>query len=215
VPEERWDDLPGRLIVVSGPSGSGKSTLVRRVVARPEIRARLSVSATTRPIRPGEQEGRDYFFLSRPAFESARDRGEFLEWAQVYGNLYGTPAGPVHDALADGWCVVLEIDVQGALQVRKRVPSALLVFIDVPSLEVLEARLRARATDDEATIRRRLANARAELEQASLYDLRVINDDLDRAEQELATIVMQHGCRTPVPTFGPQATLHNRRERAD
>ena len=110
-----WDRLPGRLVVVSGPSGSGKSTLVRRVLARPEVAVRLSVSATTRAPRPGEEPGRDYFFLSREAFEEARDRGEFLERAEVHGNLYGTPAGPVRADLEAGRCVLLEIDVQGAL----------------------------------------------------------------------------------------------------
>src|SRR5437667_10677311 len=105
-----WAELPGRLIVVSGPSGSGKATLVRRAVEHPGVRALLSVSATTRAPRPGEREGVDYYFLAREAFEAARDRGDFLEWAEVHGHLYGTPAGPVEDALRQGRCVILEID---------------------------------------------------------------------------------------------------------
>ena len=189
-----WDDLPGRLVVVSGPSGSGKSTLVRRVLARPEVRARLSISATTRAPRPGEESGRDYFFLSREGFEDARARGEFLETAEVHGNLYGTPAGPVRADLEAGRCVLLEIDVQGGLIVRERVPSALLVFIHAPSLDELEGRLRSRATEDEATIARRLANARRELEQTTRYDKQVINANLDRAVEDFVTLLIHHGC---------------------
>src|SRR3954471_22956837 len=128
-----WATLPGRLVVVSGPSGSGKSTLVRRALGRPGVRARRSVSATTRAMRPGEEHGRDYVFLSREEFEAERGRGGFLESAEVHGNLYGTPAEPVRRALAAGECVLLEIDVQGAFLVRERVPEALLVFVAVPS----------------------------------------------------------------------------------
>jgi guanylate kinase len=200
--------LSGRLVVVSGPSGSGKSTLLRRVVARPELRVRLSVSATTRPARPGERHAEDYFFLTREAFEQARDRGEFLEWAEVHGNCYGTPAAPVREALEAGWCVILEIDVQGAMQVRQRVPAAFLVFIDVPSFEALETRLRARATDDEATIQRRLATARWEIEQAGHYDDRVLNGELDQAENDLVSVLVQHGCqRERLPCTNTPATL--------
>ncbi len=189
-----WDDLPGRLIVVSGPSGSGKSTLVRRVLARPEVWARLSISATTRAPRPGEEPGRDYLFLSREDFEGARARGEFLETAEVHGNLYGTPAGPLRADLEAGRCVLLEIDVQGALIVREKVPAALLIFIHAPSLGELEVRLRARATDDEATIARRLANARRELEQTTRYDEQVMNANLDQAVEDFVTLLIHHGC---------------------
>jgi len=189
-----WDDLTGRLVVVSGPSGSGKSTLVRRVLARPEVGARLSISATTRAPRPGEEPGRDYLFLSREAFEEARARGEFLETAEVHGNLYGTPAGPVRAELEAGRCVLLEIDVQGGLIVRERVPAALLIFIHVPSLAELEGRLRARATEDEATIARRLANARRELEQTTRYDHQVMNEDLDQAVDEFVILLIHNGC---------------------
>ncbi len=156
----------GRLVVISGPSGSGKSTLVQRLLAHPELRLTVSVSATTRKPRPGEVPGRDYFFLTPEQFE--RNRGELLEFASVHGHLYGTPAEPVRRLMAQGVCVALVIDVQGGFQVREKVPDALLVFIQVPSLEVLESRLRARGTDDEATIERRLAAARRELEMAPL-----------------------------------------------
>jgi guanylate kinase len=189
---EDWDRLPGRLIVVSGPSGSGKSTLVRRLLERPGLRVTVSVSATTRAPRPGEVPGRDYIFLTREEF--GRIRGGLLESAEVHGNLYGTPAEPVRRAMADGTCVFLVIDVQGAFQVRRKVPNAFLVFVQVPGPEVLESRLRARGTDDEATIQRRLVTARRELELAPQYNVQVINDDLDRAVVELASILVQNGC---------------------
>lgn len=186
-----WSEWPGRLFVISGPSGSGKSTLARRAVERPETHAFLSISATTRPQRPGERDGVDYVFLSREQFENARDQGRFLEWAEVHGNLYGTPCDPVEEHLQRGENVVLEIDVQGAAQVRQRVPAAVLIFINTPSLEVLEARLRGRGTDEEAVVQRRLANARRELEQLPLYSRMIVNDDLDRAVEELVAILTQ------------------------
>ncbi|WP_406696786.1 guanylate kinase [Singulisphaera sp. Ch08] len=189
-----WENLPGRLIVISGASGSGKSTLVRLAMQRPEARTRLSVSATTRAPRPGEEDGRDYFFLSRPAFEELRERGQFLEWAEVHGNFYGTPVGPVRELLALGECVILEIDVQGALLVKERVPSALLIFVNVPSFSILESRLRDRATDSEETILRRLANARWELEQVHRYDFPLMNSELDQAVNDLVALLVQHGC---------------------
>lgn len=195
-----WSKLPGRLVVVSGASGTGKSTLVKRTLERPEVRARLSISATTRPIRPGEADGKDYYFLSREEFQRRRDQDGFLEWAEVHGNLYGTPAPPVAESLREGQSVVLEIDVQGALQVRERVPSALLVFVHAPSMEVLEARLRARCTDDEATIRKRLANARGEIELAARYDHQIINDDLDTAVAALSAILNRETVPPGTPT---------------
>lgn len=189
-----WSGLPGRLVVISGPSGSGKSTLVRRVLDRPGLRLGVSISATTRPARPGERPGVDYAFVSRERFEADRERGEFLEWAEVHGHLYGTPAGPVRAALARGICVLLVIDVQGAFQVRGQVPEALLVFIRVPGLDALEARLRSRATDDEPTIQRRLANALGELALAHRYDVQLTNDDLDRAVDDLVALLTRQGC---------------------
>lgn len=187
-----WSEYPGRLFVVSGPSGSGKSTLVRRAVERPEARAFLSISATTRPRRPGERDGVDYAFLTREQFEAERDADRFLEWAEVHGNLYGTPCDPVEKHLRRGENVLLEIDVQGAALIRERVPAAVLIFVSAPSMEILESRLRGRATDDEAVIQRRLANARAELQQASMYSKTITNDNLDRAVEELvATLAHQ------------------------
>src|SRR5262249_16407892 len=188
-------DLPdrhGRLVVISGPSGSGKSTLVKRLLARPDLRLTVSVSATARPPRAGEVPGRDYVFLTPEEFE--RIRGDLLESAVVHDHHYGTPAGPVRRAIEQGLCVALVIDVQGGFQVRCKVPDALLVFIQIPSLEVLEARLRDRGTDTPETIEKRLGTARRELELSSLYDVQVVNDDLDRAVEQLAAILNQNGC---------------------
>jgi guanylate kinase len=182
----------GRLVVISGPSGSGKSTLVRRLLARPDLRLTVSISATTRAPRAGEVNGRDYYFLAPEEFEEVRE--ELLESAVVHGYHYGTPAGPVRRSTEQGSCVALVIDVQGGFQVRRKVPDALLVFIQIPSLEILEARLRARGTDSPETIERRLANARRELELAAQYDVQVVNDDLERAVEQLAAILTHNGC---------------------
>jgi guanylate kinase len=187
-----WATLPGRLVVISGPSGSGKSTLVRRLLARPDLRMRVSISVTTRSPRPGEVANRDYIFMTPEEFE--RKRGDLLESAQVHGHYYGTPALPARLAMAEGFCVILVIDVQGGFQVRQQVPNVLLVFVQPPSLEVLESRLRARGTDNDATIERRLTNARREIEAAAEYDVHVINDELEPAVERLATILKQNGC---------------------
>ncbi len=190
--EVDWARLPGRLIVLSGPSGSGKSTLVQRLLERPGLRLQVSISATTRPPRGGELSGRHYFFLSAQEFENIRD--QLLESAEVHGHSYGTPAEPVFRALEQGICVILVIDVQGGIQVREKVPSARLIFVRAPGLDVLEQRLRARGTDDEPTIQRRLANARRELELAKCYDVHLVNDDLERSVDELAAILVQNHC---------------------
>ncbi len=187
-----WASMPGRLIVISGPSGSGKSTLVRRLLTRGDLRLSVSVSATTRLPRSGEEPGRDYVFLSREQFGRIQD--ELLESAEVHGHLYGTPAEPVRLAMAAGLCVLLVIDVQGGFQVRQKIPTVLLVFVQPPSLEVLRHRLQVRGTDDEATIERRVAAASREIEMAAGYDVHVINDELDRAVDGLAGILEQHGC---------------------
>jgi len=193
--EDHWKDLPGRLVVISGPSGAGKSTVVSRLLARRDLRVTISVSATTRPPRPGEQDGRDYFFLTRDEF-ARKQSGLLLESALVHGYHYGTPAEPVRQAMCQGMCVLLVIDVQGGFQVKQKVPGAVLIFIEPPRLEILERRLRARGTDDEAAIERRLASARRELESAQRYDVRVVNDELDQAVEELASILIRNGCGT-------------------
>lgn len=174
-----------RLFVVSGPSGVGKGTLVSRVRAQRDGLG-LTVSATTRPPRKGEVEGRDYYYLTEEEFSRRVDAGEFLEWAHVHGHRYGTLVSEVDRLVGEGSSVILEIDVQGGLNVRKVYPSVVLVFIEPPSLEVLEQRLRGRGTEDESSISTRLANAAHEMELAGEYDVRIVNDDLDRAVLELA-----------------------------
>jgi guanylate kinase len=158
------------------------------------MRLRVSISATTREPRAGEVSGVSYNFVGRDAFETGRDHGGFLEWAEVHGHLYGTPLEPIHRAIEEGICILLVIDVQGAMQVRDKVPNALLIFVHAPDPSILEARLRARGTDDEATIQKRLTNARGEVAQANRYDHQIVNDDLDRAVDELAAILTENQC---------------------
>lgn len=174
-----------RLFVVSGPSGVGKGTLVSRLRERRDGLG-LTVSATTRPPRAGDVEGQTYHFLSEEEFTRRVEAGEFLEWAHVHGHRYGTLTSEVERLVGEGLSVILEIDVQGGLNVRKVFPSVVLVFIEPPSMEELEARLRGRGTEDELSIALRLANAAREMEYAGEYDVRIVNDDLDRAVDELA-----------------------------
>ncbi len=148
----------------------------------------LTVSATTRAPRPGEVEGVSYRFMSEESFEKGVAEGAFLEWAHVHGHCYGTLRSDVEHLIAGGTSVVLEIDPQGAFQVKKVLPEAVLIFIEPPSLEILEQRLRARGTEDEASIELRLKNAHHELELAKDYDARLVNDDLDEAVRKLAAI---------------------------
>ncbi|CAN5908926.1 guanylate kinase [soil metagenome] len=187
-------NVPGQLVVLSGPSGSGKSTLIRRLLDRPDVQLQLSLSATTRNPRPGEQDGLDYHFMDADAFRDARDRGEFLETAIYNGNFYGTPVAPVYDALQAGTNVLMEIEVQGALQIRERAPSALFLFIKAPTFAELERRLLGRGDESDPSIRRRLVHARHELAEAHWYDYRIINDNRDRAVDELASILKSYGC---------------------
>lgn len=177
-----------RILIVSGPSGAGKTTIVRALVERhPE--AYLSVSATTRPPREGEVDGVDYVFLSDDAFDRMEAAGEFLETADVHGNRYGTPVAGVEKALAEGRDVYLEIDVQGARSVKRTRPDALAVFVEPPTWEVLDARLRGRGTDAPEVVERRLANARREMAAAGEFDVRVVNDDLGIAVDEVDRIL--------------------------
>jgi guanylate kinase len=166
----------------------GKGTVVRRLLeGHPELHA--SVSVTTRPPRPGEREGVDYRFVSDEQFDGLVAGGELLEWAHVVGHRSGTPARPVEEALAAGRDVVLEIDVQGARQVRQRAPRAVLIFLAPPSLEELERRLRSRGTEDEARLALRLATSRAEMAQQSEFDHIVVNDRLDQATAQVEAII--------------------------
>lgn len=174
----------GDLFVISGPSGAGKGTVIARVLERVS-RTWLSVSATTRAPRPGERDGANYFFLTEEEFERGIAEDGFLEWARYADNFYGTPRASVEEHIVAGDQVILEIEVQGALQVKERMPEAKLVFIAPPSLEVLEQRLRGRGTEDEATIRKRMDAARVELSQEKEYDICFVNDRLDACIDEV------------------------------
>ena len=177
-----------RLTVITGPSGVGKGTLVSRLLARhPSIW--LSVSATTRAPRPGEVDGRTYHFLSRQAFEAQVAAGGFLEWAEFAGNGYGTPRAPVEAQLAAGRPVLLEIELEGARQVRRSFPAGFQLFIKPPSFEELERRIRGRGTDSEAAIRRRLERAREELAAETEFDAVLVNADLAEACKQLERLM--------------------------
>jgi guanylate kinase len=178
----------GLLFVISAPSGTGKTTLVERLVQiLPNLR--MSRSYTSRSLRAGEREGVDYHFITRRAFEGMIAENAFVEWADVFGNLYGTAAADVEGMLADGQDVVLVIDVQGARQVRQRGTDHTAVFVMPPSFQVLERRLRGRSTEPEAALQRRLETARAEVSSYREYDYVVVNDDLESTVVRLQEII--------------------------
>jgi guanylate kinase len=184
----------GRLFIVSAPSGTGKTTLCERLVqVVPGIR--LSRSYTSRAARPGERDGVDYHFVTRPLFEAMIAEKAFLEWADVFGNLYGTSAADTEALLTAGEDVMLVIDVQGARQVRTRGIETVGVFVFPPSAQVLESRLRGRSKDSEAQIRTRLNVARSEVGEYSQYEYLVVNDDLDGAVNRLRAIVLAERAR--------------------
>ncbi len=172
------------MIVVSGPSGAGKSTLIRAALnAVPELA--YSVSATTRRPREGEVDGRDYVFLSRDKFERWIDEGRFLEWAEYSGNLYGTPEHKVEEFLTSGRSVILEIELQGARQVREDRPDAVMVFVRAPDLNETRRRLKGRATEDPEAMEARMTTAVSEVAARSEFDYEVVNDDRERAREEM------------------------------
>ena len=194
------DRARGRLFVISAPSGAGKTSLVRALLEG-NANTRFSTSFTTRKARPGEEDGRDYFFVSEQRFREMAEAGAFLEHATVYDHRYGTARAEVSRHTDSGFDVLLEIDWQGAEQVRTAAPDCVSVFILPPSVEELERRLRGRSTDSEATILRRLGDARADMTHWSEFDYAVINDDFDSALSDLQSIMDGRGarCRTDDP----------------
>lgn len=189
--------MSGTLFIVTAPSGAGKTTLVAALLER-DARVRLSVSYTTRRPRPGEQDGREYHFVDAARFAAMRERGEFLECAEVHGNHYGTSRGWLEKQVAGGDDILLEIDWQGAAQVRRALPAAVGIFILPPSFGELERRLRARGHDAEDVIERRIAAAREEISHLGEFDYVIINNDLRDAIEDLASIVRSARLRTPV-----------------
>jgi guanylate kinase len=195
--------MKGSVFIICAPSGAGKTSLVCELLRRDQS-ARLSVSHTTRAPRPGEQDGRDYRFVSRPAFEAMIKRGEFLESAEVHGNLYGTSQGWIDEQRARDVDIVLEIDWQGAQQVRKLIPEAIGIFILPPSPETLRRRLVDRGQDSEAVIEGRLRAARGEIAHLAEFDYVIINNNFDDAVEDLVSIVRATRLR-----IAPQVSRHS------
>lgn len=185
----------GRLFVITAPSGAGKTSLID-ALTRADPTLKLSISYTTRAPRPGEKNGVDYHFVDDATFLAMRSRGDFLESAEVHGYRYGTSRRIITEALARGEDMLLEIDWQGARQVRRIYPDCVGIFILPPSVEELEKRMRSRAQDSEEVIRRRLANAREELAHATEFEYRIINKDFDSARQELARVIAVERAKT-------------------
>lgn len=187
--------MRGLLFIVTAPSGAGKSTLIDAVL-KDDPGLGLSISYTTRPPRPGEANGREYHFVDEAAFFAMLERGEFLESAEVHGYRYGTSQAVIHDTLDRGRDLLLEIDWQGAQQVRRLLPGAIGMFILPPSIAELERRMRARGQDSDAVIRRRLENARDEMTHAPEFDYAIINKDFDEARRDMAAIIRAERART-------------------
>ncbi|MDK9723985.1 MAG: guanylate kinase [Sterolibacteriaceae bacterium MAG5] len=192
----------GTLFVVSAPSGAGKTTLVKLLLER-DAQVQHSISYTTRAPRPGEQNGREYHFIDIPIFVAMRDRGEFLEWAEVHGNFYGTSRVWLEQRMNAGQDMLLEIDWQGAQQVREMFPAAVSIFILPPSVGELEKRLRGRGQDSEEVIQRRVAAALGEMRHVDEFDFAIINNNLQEALEDLCAAVRASRLR-----FAPQAARH-------
>ncbi|WP_071189581.1 guanylate kinase [Trichormus sp. NMC-1] len=181
---------PGKLIVLTGPSGVGKGTLMQALLQRhPELY--YSVSVTTRSPRPGETNGKNYYFISRSKFEQLVAQGEFLEWAEFAGNYYGTPREAVLNHIQSGKLVVLEIELEGARQIRASFPSALSIFILPPTFSELEKRIRGRGQDSEESIARRLHCAQTEIQAADEFDIKIVNNDFETAVNEIEAVLFR------------------------
>lgn len=186
--------VSGKLFILSAPSGTGKTSLTKALL-RANINLWLSISYTSRPIRPGEVEGHDYYFVERKVFEQMLGNGEFIESAEIYGNLYGTSQKWINETIDSGKDVLLEIDSQGAQQVRKIFSNVVNIFVLPPSLEVLESRLRDRNQDSEEVIAKRMDAAKEEISHVSEYDYVIINDNMDIALRELVCVVQSERLR--------------------
>lgn len=184
----------GCLIVVSGPSGTGKGTVCSALLEKHKEIA-YSISATTRQPRTGEVDGVNYYFLAKNVFEKMIEDGELLEWAEVYGNYYGTPLKKIQERLADGQDILLEIDTQGAMSVKEKFPDEIYIYIMPPSLKELERRLKTRGTDSAESIERRLKSAAGEMEIAERYNYIVVNEQVEQAVEQIAAIVDAEHCR--------------------
>lgn len=184
----------GCLIVVSGPSGTGKGTVCSALLEKHKEIA-YSISATTRQPRTGEVDGVNYYFLAKNVFEKMIEDGELLEWAEVYGNYYGTPLKKIQERLADGQDILLEIDTQGAMSVKDKFPDEIYIYIMPPSLKELERRLKTRGTDSAESIERRLKSAAGEMEIAERYNYIVVNEQVEQAVEQIAAIVDAEHCR--------------------
>jgi guanylate kinase len=187
----------GQIFVVSGPSGSGKSTLIREVREK-VLDLGYSISHTSRPPRGQEKNGVEYHFVSKENFQKMIDNGDFVEWAEVYQDLYGTSVSSLRSQITVGLDVIMDIDVQGARNIKEYFKEAVLIYALPPSLEVLEKRLRERGTDDEKAIRKRLKKAAKEIKNCVSYDYLLFNDELDQAVEELKSIVVAERCRRSV-----------------
>ncbi len=182
----------GLLIVMSGPSGVGKGTVRDKFTNNPELKIAYSISMTSRYMRPGEVDGKDYYFVTRERFEEAIANGELLEWTEFVGNYYGTPISYVEQLRNEGKNVLLEIEVEGAMQVKEKCPDALTIFITPPSMEELERRIRGRRSEPEEIIQQRLAKAQKEMESVGNYKYVVCNEDADEAGEIITVIIKRH-----------------------